>query len=80
MPEVDENHKSLGLKSSTIDDANTNPAQATSESRGRTSESINSPAGSESDFPCPFDSQSSIDEENGDRRKKTSTARLVNPN
>ncbi len=41
----------------------------TSESQNGPTESVTSPRDNESDIPCPFDSQSSLEEENGDGRK-----------
>ncbi len=49
--------------------ASANPTPVTSESQNGPTESVISPRASESDIPCPFDSQSSLDEEYGGGRK-----------
>lgn len=54
-----------GVMLSSNDEASTGPAPATSDGQIHPPESMISPRGSESDIPFPFESQSSLDEENG---------------
>ncbi len=49
--------------------ASVNPTPISSESQNGPTESVISPRASESDIPCPLDSQSSLDEEYGGGRK-----------
>jgi len=76
MPErVESNHRDgshhseISTNNGASADTILNTTLITSESQKGPTESVTSPRASESDIPCPFDSQSSLEEENGDSRE-----------